>query len=230
MKFIKSFVATLLVTAAVSAPAHADFFHTDWKTEGDKLAVVDTDTGLEWLKIDATLGRSYNDVMASLNDEFAGWRLPTNDEVTDMFNNMLGDPYGDQVVVNTHTTNGIAAADRDIFREYMATEDSTMSSRIYGWYVNGNGSNSQAGGGLWDGTFYTYYTYSSGQATRGRANTGVYLVSDGGTTYSSINNPSLNDAGWDGVSVGPAAAAVSTPFAAVMGLLGLAGLMRRRKV
>lgn len=228
MKFIKSFVATLLVTAAVSAPAHADFFHTDWKAEGDQLAVVDTDTGLEWLKIDATLGRSYNDIVASLNDEFAGWRLPTNDEVTDMFNNMLGDPYGDQGVVNTHTSSRIEVAEGNIFREYMSTEDSTMSSRIYGWYANGNGSSSLAGGGLWDTAFYTYYTYSSGQANTGRANTGVYLVSDGGTTYSSIKNPSLNDAGWDGVSGAPAS--VSAPFAAIVGIFGLTTLMRRRKV
>tara|TARA_Y100000310_G_scaffold340989_2_gene438669 strand:- start:8641 stop:9327 length:687 start_codon:yes stop_codon:yes gene_type:complete len=228
VKFIKSFVATLLVTAAVSAPAHADFFHTDWKAKGDQLAVVDTDTGLEWLKIDATLGRSYNDIVASLNDEFSGWRLPTNDEVTDMFNNMLGSPYGSQGVVSSHINSGIAEEKRAIFREYMSIENSSMYARVYGWFENGGGSTVLGGGGLWDSKFFTHHTYSSSQADTGRANTGVYLVSDGGTTYSSINNPSLNNIGWDGVSGAPAS--VSAPFAAVMGLLGLAGLMRRRKV
>jgi hypothetical protein len=57
---------------------------------------------------------------------------------------------------------------------------------------------------------------------------GVFLVSDGGTTLSSINDPSLNINN----SAAPINNAVSVPLPATLGLLGLslAGFGLRRKI
>jgi hypothetical protein len=43
------------------------------------------ETNIEWLDLSRTNNRSYNDIVSSLPSEFEGWRLPSTNEVTDMF-------------------------------------------------------------------------------------------------------------------------------------------------
>ncbi|BCV27700.1 hypothetical protein [Shewanella algae] len=46
--------AFILATGLISAQANAAFVETDWKAQGDGLATLDTDTGIEWLDVSET--------------------------------------------------------------------------------------------------------------------------------------------------------------------------------
>ena len=56
---------------------------------------TDTATGLDWLDLTETNGRSYYDISSKLDagEEFAGWRYATGIEVQDLWKN-LGMAYG----------------------------------------------------------------------------------------------------------------------------------------
>lgn len=221
MKRITKIGAICALTAALCAPAHAEFQHTDWKAEGDSLATLDTDTGLEWLKLTETNGRSFVNVSQNLSTDFSGWRLPTAAEVTDMFRNLLGEPYGYEGAPPERITDGTTAEVKALSQTYLGK---TAANYAYGWFMPAPGDEYVAGGGYWSGTFYTYWTYGSSQPTAGRVATGVYLVSDGGTTLSSQLDPSIN-------TPRNASADVSAPAAGIAGVLGLMlmGRFRRQK-
>lgn len=73
--------ALILATGLMSHQAKAEFITTDWKSQGDGLAILDTNTGIEWLKLTQTGGKSINEVKSLLGSVYAGWRLPTHDEI-----------------------------------------------------------------------------------------------------------------------------------------------------
>ncbi|MGU5713582.1 hypothetical protein [Aeromonas caviae] len=76
--------AFILAVGLISAQTHAAFISTDWKKTNDKLAVIDTNTGIEWLKLQSTRDKTMNTVISQLETTYAGWRLPTYSEVVDM--------------------------------------------------------------------------------------------------------------------------------------------------
>lgn len=89
---IKSF--SLAATALVlSTNVNAAIISTDWLTSGDNLITQDTDSGLEWLDLTATLGRSYNDISSkfSTGNEFSGWRYATSNELAGFWDAFGGD-------------------------------------------------------------------------------------------------------------------------------------------
>lgn len=53
---IRKMAAIALLACLASGKASADFLHTDWQADGDSLATLHEETGLEWLKINSTLG------------------------------------------------------------------------------------------------------------------------------------------------------------------------------
>ena len=55
----------------------ADLISVDWKTPGDGLITRDTNSGLEWLDLTVTVGRSANDIRSQIlaGGEFEGWRF-----------------------------------------------------------------------------------------------------------------------------------------------------------
>lgn len=184
----KIVLAACIAACLCSQAAQAAFIHTDWKTTGDKQATLDTDTGIEWLKLNNTNYKSMNDVKASLGTTYAGWRLPTAAEVTQMFWRLLGAPYGSESgALNTRVVSGISGTRKATALELLGQ---TSPSYAYGWFEPAVGASTNfAGGGVWGSDFYSYWTYSSSPA---RSSTGVFLVSDGGTTLSSLQDPSLN--------------------------------------
>ena len=96
--------ATLLSLFAV-APVNAALINVDWQNAGDGLLVRDTETGLEWLKLTETVGRSYSQVFGQLTagGEFAGLRFASNAEVVDLFNEFgisLSGDYGQRPIVD----------------------------------------------------------------------------------------------------------------------------------
>ena len=74
----------------LSVTAHAALNSADWKTSGDGLITIDTATGLEWLDVSYTVGRSYNDVSAAVvtpEDDLFGWDYATLAEVEELWIN-----------------------------------------------------------------------------------------------------------------------------------------------
>lgn len=53
---IRKIAAIALLACLASGEASADFLHTDWQADGDSLATLLEETGLDWLKINGTLG------------------------------------------------------------------------------------------------------------------------------------------------------------------------------
>lgn len=66
---------------------NAAFLKTDVSNVGDAGAVLDSESGLEWLNISYTKGQSLSFVEQRITSgDLQGWRLPTENEVVDMLN------------------------------------------------------------------------------------------------------------------------------------------------
>lgn len=221
-KLCKLFALTSLTIASINA--NAELIKTDWKTDSDSMAVVDTTSGKEWLNFSATRGLSIAQVQAQLDTTFAGWRLPTRSEIEAL----MGEVYPD---VDMHDLSSQYANIGDL-----ALFSNTFGGGIgikynYGMYLNDEMDTS--GGGLvrMVGTHTSlsrlYYNYDrSNTTTYSQSNTAVYLISDGGTTLTSKNDPSINVP-----DIVAPSDETSVPVPASLGLLGLAmaGFGFRRK-
>lgn len=67
----------VMCLGAYAHVAEASFIKTDWQVAGDRKAVLDSTTGIEWLNLTQTNGLSVNQVISQLDTTFKGWRLPT---------------------------------------------------------------------------------------------------------------------------------------------------------
>lgn len=183
--FKKLIVLFSLSVATLSLPVSAAFVSTDWKVEGDKSASLDMDTGLEWLDLTHTFGKSYASVESQLSTTYAGWRLPTYAEVVQLTANIFA-PYGKSPYIDIFQNSVAVAKFKSMFGS------SVYSTYQVGFYkdskgvvrVTGMGDHYKEMYGLYHG-----YTYPVNGVGTGH---GVWLVSDGGTTLSSKLDPSLN--------------------------------------
>lgn len=183
-----------MVLGAASLSAQAEWVETDWKVSGDAAATLHVESGVEWLDLNFTDGMSIADVVAQTTrgGQFAGWRLPTYDEIKFFMS--------EGVFSGLFTRSGAFAS--DAYRDEVATfyalfgeTDPEPARRSYGMYVHDNGE-VRIYGVRDDDTFkinedHPVYA-NAGPYTDAYSNTGVWLVSDGGTTLSSIENPELN--------------------------------------
>lgn len=214
----------ILLVGLFSAQANAAFVSTDWKSTEDKSATLDTSTGLEWLDLTHTFGKSYATVEGQLSTVYAGWRLPTYAEIVRLTTNIFA-PYGQSPYVSNFT-NSTAVAQ---FKAMFGSSAYTMYQ--VGFFKDAGGSVRVIGMGdaakHMYGLNHPYYYPVNGEAT----GHGVWLVSDGGTTISSINNPALNinnpNAPVNQVPDSPVDVPVHTWFG--LGLL-LTILLRRKKL
>ncbi len=194
----------------LSGVAHAEFVFTDWKMEGDNLGIVDTDTGVEWLKFSETGGKTINQVMAGLDTVYDGWRLPTMQEVGDMHSNFVA-TYGNYGSTFTHF--------------FGLSDSSARYSYSNGLHLDSENNVYITGGFVGEGRDSTSLNYLANGYTLDMVYGGTYLVSDGGTTLSSINDPSIN--------VNNPAAPVNNvsdvPVMFAIGGLAMLGLGLRRK-
>jgi hypothetical protein len=195
----KMFTAlSLIIAMTLSGAANANFVYTDWKASGDSKSLLHEETGLEWLRLSSTRGQSINSVTAALDTTYDGWRLPTNDEITEVMQGFWA-RYGGtnlQYTTRTNRSNGDARAAVDFARKfgqgdtsaahhYALYKDEDNIVRLFGNYVNGS-----------NGSYANVYalehagTYNESTVLGGYG--GVFLVSDGGTTLSSQLDPSLN--------------------------------------
>lgn len=253
MKTKKIATSMLLVATLLSSAAHAAFQSTDWKTSGDALATLDTDTGIEWLNLSQTDYKTVNMVLSEMNDGglYYGWRLPTESEVVGLMNSFFSGfgPYTGTLNGTTVTSySGPADSSGNLWprlRDFHLLFGTNDSRGAWGWsgssrmtqgaYLDDDGVTVRLGGAISyvDGGGSGYYTLLGGA---GSYNTdwrdyygysGVFLVSDGGLTLSSVANPSLN-ANNPNAPVNQPPAPVSSPALFASGLVML-GLLFRRK-
>lgn len=215
----KTIVAALIGLAAVtSMPSQADLISTDWKVAGDGLATLDRSTGKEWLDLSLTLNMSFNEVVAELNTTYAGWRIPTNEDISIMMSNNFGDlaynSAGIAEIDNLDASYADSITFRNLFDGY--TFEGNLTSAI-GFYENEAGDLTIAGVAGSDRVIGADYNEANNQFyTNKHVLYGTFLVSDGGTTLTSIADPTIN---------------TSVPVPISVGLLGfgLFGMLARKK-
>jgi hypothetical protein len=228
-KLQKLFAVSTLALASMSASAQ--LISTDWKNTGDKLATLDESTGIEWLDLTQTDGMSIDTAESLLSSRFEGWRLPTRSEVTQLMVNAF--PSEASLVQGSGAwgrTNTTTDNEADNFRLlFGTTQVSSSSDTSYGLFKNDPGGQySVLISGAYDTKSDDYITlYSNANFTNDTSYTSssyaVYLVSDGGTTQSSLNDPSLN------ANNANAPSSVPLPATAALLGLGLLGFGARRK-
>ena len=83
----KAITTALAVLVALSPQAHATLVEAGWNTPEDKLLLLDTDTGLEWLDLPLTAGMSVSEVLSQMSPggTLEGFRYATSDEVHALF-------------------------------------------------------------------------------------------------------------------------------------------------
>ncbi len=236
---LKKALLTAALLVGTSGMAQAEFIKGDWSTVGDQLSVVDTETGIEWLSLTQTVGMSIDEVASQLDTTYAGWRLPTSDEVEQIFAWTFNEFSPDTILNDGHTvfqqnSTRWNAASRLIasymissFGEtYSDTASNATRSFFRGIYIN----DTTEGNLVQQAQGYNWYYAAMVEEDRNFADDlsvsnekyGVFLVSDGGATLASLNEPSINNNNPN--------APADVPVTFALGGLALLGFGLRRKI
>lgn len=222
---MKKTVLALTLLGTMST-AHAELMSTDWLTENDQLATLDTETGLEWLDLSETNHMSIADVKLELEKEsgqFQGWRLPTKEEVVRLLKNSF------DILNNYYDNTSIGASFQDTTSRLQGNAFATYFSKTTeGWSLGMYENEDRISqGGNHAGYDSIYMNYGSLNESYSNRNYGVFLVSNGGTTLSSKNNPIINNIGFTG---NPNEISVPLPMSLGLFTLGLGILTSRKKI
>jgi MYXO-CTERM domain-containing protein len=201
MKLIITLFTALLLTQQVNAELVA----SDWALENDRKVLLDTDTGIEWLKLSTTVGQTDAQITAGMASGgiYEGFRAATASEVQTLA--LTFDPN----VTTNSWYSGTRSADRagfDAGQSWITlmgqtSFDNTYIVSFYEYLTASigrihNTTNSHTGSIRRTTSVSTsksmtsHLAYYSNPAKRDVS--GVFLVSDGGATYSSQLDPSLN--------------------------------------
>jgi hypothetical protein len=229
-------VIFFIAAAALSLPVSAGFVDTDVSVVGDKKATLHEETGLEWLKLDNTVGMSIDDVSSAIQAGgiLSGWRFALETEVSFMVDTLLGNvPFNGRqnVMLSNAFTND---SENFIFKmglsNYLTFGGGVDRAYSKGAYLNDAGERIMSGtvrerryAKMTTMYFYDGLENASYNTSYSDSTTGVFLVSDGGLTLSSRNDPSLN------INNSNAPINVSVPLSmAGFGLLSLFCLRRKK--
>ena len=136
----RKLINKIILTSVLSIPAlnvHSAII--DYNTY-----FTDTNTGLNWLDVTATVNRSYNDISSQFvaGGEFDGWRYATKNE----FNSLLSNYTGINAVGNARTiTTGTTPSVDGLVELFGSTLDSSWTARFgetwdsYNGYAEGSG-------------------------------------------------------------------------------------------
>lgn len=168
----------------LSAGANAEFIQSDYRESGDNLVVLDQVTGIEWLSLYETDGLSYEQG-ATLREEggrLYGWRTPTYSEYASMLTSFFSKELSD-----AHLNFNISEEDRIKWTTFFGQ---TYHDRSAGYITKANGDTSISG--AFHNNTVIGASYSNYSEKIAYDHYGTYLVSDGGLTFSSKNQPSIN--------------------------------------
>tara|TARA_Y100000310_G_C20685687_1_gene818802 strand:- start:2899 stop:3654 length:756 start_codon:yes stop_codon:yes gene_type:complete len=211
---------TLLPLALLfSAYSHAEFQQVSVNNLGDKRATLDKDTGIEWLDTNLTKGESFTSLSERLTKggDLYGWRLPTKNEVFTMLDNYFsasyqgvfdtGVPVTDSTGVNfsssknTHVAlyfintfgqeNSITPSNYTYKQAKIRFKDGSGNAEYINIY-HSKYTSTASGRRVKDVRIRTY-EQDDPNGTYANSSYGYFLVSDGGVTLDSINNPELNE-------------------------------------
>jgi len=182
------FIALIFATQA-----HASFVETDWKSSGDKQATLDSSTGLEWLKFPNTAGMSLNQVLAatSVGGSLEGWRIPTSLELQTWWQHVLNGSSSSTLAQGAFYDFSYYADAAKLWFQLNGIESSSPT-RSYGMGYASDGDFALFGISRTTTNTRYWVGYGAYGADDSSIYNGVFLVSDGGLTLSSIQNPSLN--------------------------------------
>jgi len=240
----------LPLTANANWVNSGDWINVDLHSANDKKVVLDTKTGIEWITARQTKGLSINAVAEQLvpGGDFFGWRFPTQDEVISLMTRWTAGFWQDEFVYGASLTSSIYRSRAVEFVSLFG-----ISHDVSG-VINGYRSSSfkaALGDGVAIFTSVTYSNAESGSNAKGSFQTmerhfsqgisysydystptgSVWLVSDGGVSLSSTQDPTLNANNPNSpINNGGAVADVSVTFGLSGALLGLMMLSCRRKV
>ena len=169
------------------------FVNTDVTTSGDKLAVLDTKTGLEWLNLKETYNNSYSDVTSRLLSDLEGWRYPTESEVLDFHSRILGNTNLYLTRWTDSYSGSVSNTDIQNYTNIIERTYRVSSGRSYKGAFKQDDNSSQCL------SFYVSTTVYSGISgydvcsydDNGSSNYGFYLISTG-VTLSAQENPGIN--------------------------------------
>lgn len=187
-----------------SLSSHAALVESDLYENGDGLATLDTNTGVEWMDLTQTKGMSANEVLA--DPRFSGWRFPTIQEYTTLIESYLPDVdhydtlsyYPKKAWPNPNTE---IAQIKAMLSFFVGNERDADYQGLYGMFVRSDGNIGLSGGLLTsrnqygvhrDAQFYGLNNSAGGGFDSKNGAYSMYLVSDGGHTIDSINDPSIN--------------------------------------
>lgn len=226
--------------------AQAEYVVGDWMTAGDNSAFVDTSTGIEWLRLNVTLGQTMNEVLSQTGEGnlYDGWRVAGAADVQNILDGIMPTVTFNGVGETTQLVDSRYRTNTDDWRVVFGIGDyiyqNTSSGNRQDWYSLGKFMQD-------DGTVTVTGTHRVQHYTNGNTyhyaalydehglgtgewtmdNTSIYssvfLVSDGGNTLLTQNDHSLT------------AANPNSPFSdvsapALLGALSLFGFaVRRRK-
>lgn len=235
MKALKIIALATAVTCSMGA--NASIIDSSLFVEGDKRATLDTDTGLEWLKLSETKGFSYNEILQEIayGGEFSGWRLPTYEEAIG-YTSAVINSTGYRNISTSGTHDGVSNPHINQVLSILADVGATLGSTstmywgsatgVTGLYYNNDGDlkylNAYTNGKhIYSGQIFYNYTTSQNKDTVSDTKS-FFLVSDGGVTLSSKLNPELN-------INNPSAPIndVPVPLIGAFGLLGLLAMGRK---
>lgn len=156
--------------------AQAAVVHKDWKLPGDNLVSFEQRSGLDWLKLSATKGKTLSYVTTHLTDEFYGWRFPTVAEVRSMAEAQIGAAILAPAFNYGHSVS-LTDVQRQIWYEFIGMTDIATAS--FG-YVEPSNISGIYGVGLFPGGSFHNILY--GEASKDGHNhtyfIGIYLVRD----------------------------------------------------
>lgn len=202
-------MAASLLLGAFSA--NAELIKGDWISQGDGKAMLDTFTGKEWLSLTETNGLSVDQVLS--DSKYNGWRVATSKEVKTLFEGVAERALASGA--------SFATNDKEEVYSVSGYSDNSWSKQLIS-YLGVTYTRSQYDGNFFfryaygltsDGFMGTImdseHTYSNSGSYREQsllhvnynnqypsdrviANTGVFLINDGGLTLSSLENEGYN--------------------------------------